>query len=330
MLGGVALIAAIVLVGQTNTSFAQAENYPNKPIHVVAGDGAGGPIDILNRAIGEQIQAMTGQKLVIENMPGGRQVPAAMAVKDAAPDGYTLLSVTQNAITLNPLLIKNLRYQPLKDFAPISLLVNQQHAISFRGPEGTNWKNWTFKDLVEYSKANPGKIFFGSIGIGSGSHLAFEWMKHKTGARFTHVPYAGSPAMLRAFRAGEIHLFQVTVSKDVKQMYDDGFAKALAVPNKGGNPRLPGVPTYDEAVAEGYAYLPWTGWFAPAGTPKPILAKLHGMVAKIMSDPKWTERFVVGAGFLPVTSSPDEFRAYLANDAPNHKALLAIAGIKTN
>lgn len=322
--------AAIALAGQTGASFAQADNYPSKPIRIVTGDGAGGPIDLLTRAIGERLRAKTGQQIVVENVPGGRQVPASMAVKTAPKDGYTVLGVTQNAITLNPLLIKNLKYDPQKDFDPVSLLVFQQHAISFRGPKGTDWQKWTFQDLVKYSKENKGKIFFGSIGIGSGSHLAFEWMKHKTGADFTHVPYAGAPALFQAFRAGDVQLFQLTVSKQVKSWYDEGYAKALGVPNKGGNPRLPGVPTFEDVGLKGYVYLPWTGWFMPAGTPKPIVAKLRSLVAEILNDKEFADRFVINQGFLPAVLTPDETREYVKNDAVNQKGLLAIAGIKTN
>jgi tripartite-type tricarboxylate transporter receptor subunit TctC len=329
MLGVAAVAASLALLGQTTTSFAQADDYPNKPIRMITGSGAGGSIDILSRALGEAITERTGEPFVHENMPGGRQVPATLAAIEAEPDGYTLLSVTQNAITLNPLLIEDLAYDPLKDLEPISLLVHQQHAITFRGPEGTDWKDWDYQDLVEYSKENPEKIFYGSIGIGSGSHLSFEWQMDKTGAKYTHVPYAGTGPLFQAFLAGDIQMFQLTVNQDVKGWYDDGTAKALAVPNKGGNPRLPGVPTFDEAIAEGYEYLPWTGWFAPAGTPKEIIDKLHGMIVEIMSDDEWVQRYVVNGGFLPVAMSPEEFRTYLEKDGPNHRALLAIAGVET-
>ena len=329
LLGGVAFAAAIALTSQTG-AFAQADSWPTKPVRFVTGDEAGGASDIFLRAIGEKFAQKTGQPLVIENTPGGRQVPAVMAIKESAPDGYNYLQVTQNAITLNPLLIKDLPYKPLDDLEMVSMLVNQQHAISFRGPEGVDWKDWTYKDLVEWSKANPGKIFFGSIGIGSGSHLSFEWQKAKTGADYTHVPYAGSPEVFKAFRSGDIHLFQLTVNKEVQQMYADGTAKPLAVPNKGGNPRLPGVPTFDEAVAPGYEYLPWTGWFAPKGTPLDIRNKFHGILKEIMNEPAFHEKFVLNGGYLPVISSPEEFRAYLVEDGPRHKALLDIAGIETN
>jgi tripartite-type tricarboxylate transporter receptor subunit TctC len=329
MLGVAALAAVIGLFSHTTSSVAQADKYPTKPIRIVTGDGAGGPMDILTRAMAEKIRAKTGQQVIIENQPGGRQVPAVMAVKGAAADGYTVLSVTQNAITLNPLLIKNLKYNPQKDLEPVTMLVHQQHAITFRGPKDTNWKDWTFNDLVKYSKENPGKIFFGSIGIGSGSHLAFEWMKHKTGANFTHVPYVGTPNLHHAFRAGDIQLFQLTVSKELTQWYAEGFAKALGVPNPGGNPRLPGVPTFDEIGLKGYVYLPWTGWFVPAGTPKPVIDKIRGYAAEIFADKEFSERFVLSQGYLPVVMSPEDFRDYVKNDAVNQKGLLAIAGIKT-
>lgn len=328
LLGGLAVVVALALGGSTAAN-AQAENWPSKPVRFITGDAAGGASDIMLRAIGEEFTKRTGQPFIIENMPGGRQVPAVMEAKKADADGYTFMQVTQNAMTLNPLLIKDLQYS-VADFEPVSMLVNQQHAITFRGPAGTDWQNWTYKDLVEYSKANPDKIFFGSIGIGSGSHLSFEWQMAKTGAKYTHVPYSGSPEVFQAFRAGDIHLFQLTVNKEVRGMYDEGIAKPLAVPNKGGNPMLPGVPTFDEAVAPGYAYLPWTGWWAPKGTPIEIRNKLQALLKEITDDPDFSERYIFGGGYLPVISTPDEFAAYMADDAQNHRALLAIAGIETN
>jgi tripartite-type tricarboxylate transporter receptor subunit TctC len=113
-------------------------------------------------------------------------------------------------------------------------------------------------------------------------------------------------------------------------MYDDGYAKALGVPNKGGNPRLPGVPTFDDIGLPGYVYLPWTGWFVRAGTPKPIVDKLYNIATEILKDKEFAERFVISHGFLPVTLTPDESRTYVRNDAVNQKGLLAIAGVKTN
>ena len=329
LLRGVALAAAFALTTQSG-AFAQAGDWPNKQVRVIAGTEAGSSADIFLRAMGDAFAKKTGQSFIVENIGGGRQVPAVLEVMKAPPDGYTFLQVTQNAITLNPLLIKDIPYKPLDDLEMVSLLVNQQHAIIFRGPEGTDWKAWKYKDLVEYSKANPGKIFYGSIGIGSGSHLSFEWQKAKTGADYTHVPYGGNQEVFRAFRSGDIHLFQLTVNKEVVEMIETGEATALGVPNKGGNPRLPGVPTFTEAVAEGYEYLPWTGWFAPKGTPLDIRNKVHAVLSEIINEPAFMETFVLNGGYLPVLSTPDEFRAYLVEDAPRHKALLDMAGIETN
>jgi len=319
---GAGLSAAFALGGTGSTL---AQDYPTKTVRFVAGAPVGSAVDVVVRALADEMARRTGQSFVQENIPGGRQVPTVLEVKNANPDGYTLLVATQNAITINPLTIEDLPYDPLKDLVPITRVVNQQHVVTFRGPEGTDWENWTYDDLVEYSIENPDKIFFGSNGNGSSAHLSFVWQMNESGATFTHVPYRDG--LTQPFLSGQINLIQGSVSQEVEEWYNSGFAKPLAAPSHLTG--LPDVPSFDEVFGEEYAFAPWTGLFAPADTPEPVIERLRDLVEEIMGDEAFVERYVIPAGLHPApTDSGDEFRTYLEAQIPAYRDLLVQAGVE--
>ena len=303
---------------------APAQDYPNRPIRAILPVPPAGAIDLMVRAMGDSLRPRLGQGFVVENRAGGVMVIAANACKASAPDGYTVCIFTQNAVTLNPWLIKNLPYDPLKDFEPVSLIGYQQQAFLISTSIPVN----SFRELIEYSKKNPDKLNYGSLGTGSGSHLSMEWLQNVTGIRWTHIPYAGSTPVIQAVLGGHTHMFQLTVASDVMAQVRAGKMKALLVPGERRNAQLPDTPTYAEAGLPVLAALPWTGAFVPAGTPKPLIDRLSREIAALVKSPEFHQKYLFPLGFDPVGNSAEEFKAYLAKDITNQRALVDIAGLK--
>jgi tripartite-type tricarboxylate transporter receptor subunit TctC len=303
---------------------ANAQDYPSKPIRAIVPVPAAGAIDLMVRGLGESLRARLGQGFIVENRAGGVMVIAANACKASAPDGYTLCIFTQNAVTLNPWLIKNLPYDPLKDFEPVSLIGYQQQAFLISTAIPVN----SFKELIEYSKKNPDKLNYGSLGTGSGSHLSMEWLQNITGARWTHIPYSGSTPVIQAVLGGQTHMFQLTVASDVMGQVKAGKMKALIVPGDKRNAQLPDTPTYAEAGLPKLEALPWTGAFMPAGTPKPLIDRMSREIGLLVKTPEFQQKYLLLLGFDGVGNSADEFKAYLAKDINNQRALVDIAGLK--
>jgi tripartite-type tricarboxylate transporter receptor subunit TctC len=248
-----------------------------------------------------------------------------MACKNAAADGSHFCVFTQNVITLNPLLSKKLAYDPAKDFEPVSLLVMQRHALVLNRSVPVN----TFQELVEYSRKNPGRLNYASLGVGSGVHLVIEWLKRETGADWMHIPYKGGAQALTALVAGDVHLFLTTVGTGgLLTRVQKGEIKALLARGDERNPLLPDVPSFAEAGLRLDAY-PWTGLFAPAGVPKDTIARLASDMKAIVATPAFKDKFLTPLGFAAVGSTPEEFKAFIAKDSAAQKRLFDISGAKS-
>jgi tripartite-type tricarboxylate transporter receptor subunit TctC len=219
-------------------------------------------------------------------------------------------------------LYKNLGYDPLKVLEPVTMIASQQQALMISGSLPVN----TFAELVEFSKQNPGKLNFGSIGTGTDSHLIFEWLKNVSGGDWTHVPFTGLGPILQAIGTGQVHMFQLTVTASVLGQIRAGTLKALMVPGDTRNPSLPDVPTYSEAGLPKVDRFSWTGLFAPASTPKTIIDQLSDDIAEITKEKGLQDRFLLPLGFRPMAWSADEFRAYLPKDAAIQKSAIEAAG----
>jgi tripartite-type tricarboxylate transporter receptor subunit TctC len=304
---------------------AQAD-YPVRPIRMIVPVPPGGAVDMLPRGVAESVKQKLGQGFVVDNRPGGAMVIAANACKLAVPDGYTVCVFTQNAVTLNPALMQNLPYDPQKDFEPVTLLGFQQQALVVQAGIPAN----TFGELVQYSRNNPDRLNYGSLGIGSGSHLTLEWLKKESGGRWTHVPFSGVGPILQAMGSGQLHMFQLTVGSG-DQVYGQiraGKLKPLLVPGDKRNPLLPDVPSYSEAGLPKFEALPWTGVFVPAGTPKPIIDRLSREMAAAVKSPELQQKILLPFGFAPVGNTAEEFKAYLRRDVENQRSLVEAAGLK--
>ena len=251
---------ALALVSPGGASIA-AEETPGQSLRIIVPLSAGSAFDILARAMGNAFKERTQQPVIVENRPGGNMGIAANACKSAPPDGSTICLLTQNAITLNPLLYAKLSYNPYNDLDPIAVVALQQQVLAVVPSLGIA----SVADLVKYSKANPNRLNYASLGLGSDSHLIMEWLKGVTGADLTHIPFNGSPPILTAMRSGEVHVTLLT-SGTLKPQIDAGELKALATRGADKrNPSLPDVPTFAEAGLPPLRATSWAGLFAPEG-----------------------------------------------------------------
>ena len=307
---------------QSPTS-AQAAAYPNKAIRLVVPYPPGGGIDVMSRVIGLQLSQRWGQPVIIDNKPGAGTIVAAENVARSAPDGYTLMITTDATITINPHLYAKLPYDPVKDFVPVMQLVflNQLLLANPGVPAGD------LKELIAHAKSNPAKLNYASYGSGSQPNLAMEMLKSQAGIDIVHVPYKGIPQAVPAAIANEVQLTFSGAASSIAHL-KSGRLKALAVGGKTRLSLLPEVPTFAE---QGFPDIPsnaWFGLFAPAGTPRDVVMKLHAEVIKILSDPEFQQREIVAKGYELVASKPEEFVAFLTADSVRNARAVKISGAK--
>ena len=318
------LVLALSGVAATPASLAQgAATFPSKPIRIVVPYPAGGGIDVLSRLLGERLNRAWGQAVVIDNKPGGGTLLAADLVAKAAPDGYTLMVTTDATMTINPHLYTRLPYDPVKDFVPITQMVLlNQLLLAHPAVPASN-----LKELIAYAKANPGKLNYASYGSGSQPHLAMETLKAQTGIDIVHVPYKGIPQAVPAALANEVQLtFSGAASSQA--FIKAGKLNALAVGGKTRLLLLPDVPTFTESGFPDVPSNAWFGLFAPAGTPRDIVMKLHAEVTRILKDPEFVQKELVATGYDLVASTPEDFTVFLAADSVRNARAVKISGAK--
>ena len=314
---------ALACLAPVALSGAHAQGYPSKPVRIIVPYPAGGGIDIMSRLIGQRLAQRLGQSVVVENKPGAGTLVAAETVARAAPDGHTLLVTTDATITINPHLYAKLPYDPVKDFAPITQLVllNQMLLANPQVPASN------LKELIAIAKANPGKLNYASYGVGSQPHLAMEILKNQAGIDIVHVPYKGIPQAVPAAIAGEVQLtFSGAASSQAH--IKAGRLKALAI---GGTKRLgivPDVPTFAEAGFPDVPANAWFGLFAPAGTPREVIATLHAEVTRILRDPDFLQKEILAKGYELVAGTPEEFAAFLVADSKRNAVAVKISGAR--
>jgi len=319
-----ATVTAILALAFAFGPGAQAQNYPNRPIRIVVPYPAGGGIDLIARAIGNQLTQRWGQPVIVENKPGSGTIVAAEGVARSVPDGYTLMLTTDATLTINPHLYAKLPYDPVKDFTPVTQLVllNQMLLANVGVPANT------LRELIAYAKANPGRLNYASYGVGSQPHLAMEMLKNQAGIDIVHVPYKGIPQAVPAAIAGEVQLTFSGAASSIAHIRG-GRLKPLAIGGKTRLSLLPDVPTFAES---GYPEIPsnaWFGLFAPAGTPRDIVMKLHGEITRMLKEPEFNQKEVVAKGYELVASTPEEFTAFLAADSVRNARAVKISGAKS-
>jgi tripartite-type tricarboxylate transporter receptor subunit TctC len=315
------LIAAALLLSSICAT-ALAQDYPSKPIRIVIPYPPGGASDVTARLMAQKLSEAWPQPAVADNRPGANGIVALEHVAKSAPDGYTLLFANLGPNAINPAVYSKLPYDALKDFAPITLttLVPQVLVAS------PSLEAKSIKELIALAKASPGKINYGTGGNGSANHLAVELMAAMSGIKLTAVPYKGDAQAMTDAMSGQVSLTLPTVVAAMPHI-KSGKLRPLAVTTKERVPSLADVPTMAEAGVPGYESVSWGGIMAPAGTPAPVVQKLHAEFARILKLPDIQER-MASLGAVVVASGPAEFSAFLQSELRKWDGVAKRAGIR--
>jgi tripartite-type tricarboxylate transporter receptor subunit TctC len=302
------------------TAFAQS--YPTKPVRVIVPSGAGGSVDTLGRLLMQKLSAAMGQQFVVENRSGSGGVVGTEIVAKAPPDGYTLLMAYHSHV-INPSLYKNLPYDTLKQFTPITQVAVQPELVNVHPALPAK----SVKELVALAKARPGALLYGSAGSGSGGHLATVLLESMAGIRMTHVPYKGSAAALFDVVAGNTQLMIATLITSLPHVRA-GKLRAIGVTSEKRSPVLPQVPTVAETI-KGYETVVSYFLLAPAGTPQDIVSKLHAESAKALRQPDVIER-LAHDGAEPVGNTPAETERYIRAEIAKWAKVIKASGAKAD
>jgi len=301
---------------------APAQVFPSKPIRIVIPFVAGGSSDIVGRAIGSKFQEILGQPAVVENRPGANGSIAAEFVAKADPDGYTILVGSIGVFSINTALFKDLRYHPLRDFAPISLAVTTPNVLVTKPDLAAA----SLKDLVEFAKKNPGKLSYCSSGTGSSDHLTAELLKQMSATFAVHVPYRGGAACQTDLMGSQIDISFQNLGA-VTGYIKGNRMQALAVTAKVRHPQLPDVPTVVEAGFPDLVVTSWQAAAAPAKTPREIVARLNDATVRALRSPDIRER-MSQIGFDVVAGTPEEFGKFMQDEVTRWTQVVNRGGIK--
>ena len=304
----VLVIVSLIAAFAVNREFAQADDYPSHPIHLIVPYAAGGSADATARVLARQIGKRTGQVIVVENRGGSASIVGTELVNKSDPDGYTLLLGQSGPISINPAIYKNLPYDPVKDFEPISLTSTYPYIMVVNRSLGVK----TLQEFVALAKSKPGALNYGTTGVGASNHLITELFDLRAGVKMTHIPYRGTSLAVADLVAGQV---QVVFSDPISalQLVNSGTLVALAVTSKDRSPVAPNVPTISESGYPGFDAVGWHGILAPAKTPPAIIAKLNAEIVQALKDPE-TKSLLESQAIQVVGSSPQEFADYIKRD----------------
>jgi tripartite-type tricarboxylate transporter receptor subunit TctC len=316
------LLGAAQAASPDSTPAPTATGYPSRPIRLIVPFPPGGSTDILARVLGEKLAQGLAQPVVIDNRPGAGGSIGAEAVARAAPDGYTLMMGHLGTLAVNPAIYKNLPYDPVKSFAPVSLMAIVPSVLVVN----PSLPVASAAELVAYAKAHPGKLAYGSAGNGSTSHLTTEYFKLITGTDILHVPYKGVGPMLTDLVSGQLSM-GLNGAPAVMAHVNAGRLRALAVTSLKRLEALPQVPTLDEAGVRGFDASGWYGLVAPAGTPQAIVARLNAEIGRAMQTPELRSR-LDSDGAMPAPGTPEEFAAFIRAEIARWDAVLKRAGVQ--
>jgi len=298
----------IALLGLLALSYgASAQQYPDRPIHLVVPFGPGGFTDVAARILQKELQPVLGQPVVVENKAGAGSTIGTDYVAKAPPDGYNLVMISTTHV-ISPHLYKDIPYDPVKDFAPIMKLAEGPYVLVVNSK--TPYRS--VKDLIAAAKARPGSIDFASSGNGSSQHLVAALFMNMTGAKLNHIPYKGSNQAMQDVIGGQVPVSFVGMPNALPNV-SSGKIRALAVTTKKRHPDLPDVPTMEEAGVPGYEATIWLALLAPKGTPPDIVQKINAAVTQVLSKPD-ARKLMNSAGVNVATSSPEELERLLVSE----------------
>ncbi len=300
---------------------ALAQGFPNRPVRIVVASTAGGAADMIARMMAPDMAAMLGQQVVVENRPGAGNVIGSEVVAKAAPDGHTLLMAINNHV-INATVYKNLSFDPIRDFAPVSLIATTPHMLAVHPSLPAR----TAVDLVKLAKAEPGKINYASAGNGTAAHFAAEQFNILAGVRLTHVPYKGVTPAVTDLLGGTVQVMfpaPITIMPHLRA----GKLIGLAVTTPKRVKSLPDLPTLQEVGLKGYEFSSWYGLLAPRDTPAPVIAALHKAATQALANKATTGRLQDDASD-PVGNTPEEFGKFIGEEFERYSRLVKAMNLK--
>jgi tripartite-type tricarboxylate transporter receptor subunit TctC len=319
-----ALAIAPLMAPPFSRAFAQDRDYPNRTVQLVVGFPAGQASDIGARLLAKAMAEDLKQAVYVDNKPGATGIIAHQFVKNASPDGYTVLFGSTATLAINPSLFRKLPYDPLKDFAPISLLWVSPMFLVVSPDLPVN----TFAEAIAYVKANPGKTTYGSGGSGSTQHIAMELLKKELGLDMMHVPYKGTPGMLNDLIAGRVNFAFESASAIIPYIQAKSV-KALATSVLSRLPIMPDLPTIAELGLPGFEAVTWAAFVAPAGTPTPVVARLNEAVSKALASKDMTDNFAKTHA-QPRPGTPADLEAFLRKEIAKWGKAVAASGAQVD
>jgi tripartite-type tricarboxylate transporter receptor subunit TctC len=301
---------------------ATASAFPTKPVRIVVGFPAGGPLDQHARLLSDRLQAVLGQPVLVEYKAGAGGTVGAQEVMKAAPDGHTLMLANTGVMVINPALYSKLPYATLKDFTPIARTAMQPLALLVNPKVPAN----TLKEFMDYARTRPGQVNYGSAGNGGISHLVPEMFKTATGLFMVHIPYRGSAPAFTDLMAGQVQFMAESIPQ-AAAYHKQGKVRALAVTSRERNPALPDTPTVIESGLKGFEVVGFYGFLAPAGTPKEVVAKLSDAFRQVLTTPDIRNRMIT-QGADPAFLGADDFAKFLAVEMPRWADAVKKSGAK--
>jgi tripartite-type tricarboxylate transporter receptor subunit TctC len=315
-LARIAIVAVIAISAPLH-----AETYPSKPVRMIIAVPPGGPADTLSRLVQPKLTEAMGQTFVLDNRPGANGNIAYEMAARAVPDGYTIVAVAAG-VAINPSLYRDVKYDPLKDFAPLSLGITVPNILVVHPSVAVR----SVRELIDLAKARRGQLVFASAGNGTSGHLALELFKSSAGIDLIHVPYKGGGPALAELIGGQVQaLFSIALTA-IPQI-KAGKVRALAITSGKRSAVAPELPTVAESGIPGFEVLGWFGWLAPARTPQPIVTRLNREIVRILEEPAMHDR-LVGLGSDPAPSTPQQFAAFIRSEHDKWAAVIKKAGIR--
>ena len=313
----------LVLLCALAVPSVSAQQFPSRQVRIVVPTSPGGATDALSRQIGGRLAELWGQPVIIENKPGANQMIGAEFVAKSAPDGYTLLVSDASTYVINPHLYKQMTYDGVRGFTPITVLVRFPWVVAVHASVPAT----TFQELVAYARAKPGALSYGSFGLGSSAHISVDYLKKLLGIDIVHVPYKGAGPAVADLLGGQIQMMMVTPLL-VEPHARTGKLRLLAAATRERIPRLPELPTVSESGAPGYEAGTWFALMGPAGMPREMTYALYADVKKVLSEPAFKEKYVDKQWFEIVANTPDDFATFLRAEYERWQKVVQLSGVK--
>lgn len=309
----------LLFFGACGAAFAQS--YPAAPVHWIVPFPAGSGTDVMTRAIAQPLSISLGKPVIVENRAGANTLVGLEAAARAAADGYTMVTTVFGSVIVNPFMYRKLPYDPQRDFEPVSLFARVPLMLVVNEPSPVK----SLSEFVAYAKARPGKLNFGSSGVGHPFYLAMEMFKQRTRTDIVHVPYKGTSQATQDLAAGRLDvMFNAPV--DALALIKAGKLRALATATRQRLPSLPDVPTFEEAGMPDFNIASWMAVMVPAGTPKEIVARLNREIVKAVNSPELS-KFYANLDMLPATNTPEEFAQLIQRETEAWGPLIKSLGI---